>query len=123
MEEFIPTGRLRSGQAVVVPNLSVYESYNGVVVMGPDHFVGMGEMTPAMLEQSLSAALEFLRIAARKDPDNARYGTVNWNYMPYAGGSMIHPHLQVIAGRNPSSLVDRMAREGSRYYRINRTVK
>ena len=121
-EEFIPTGRVRVGQAVVVPNISVYESYNGVVVMAPEHYVSMRDMTSGMIGQSLEAAVEFLKRAAGKDPDNARYGTVNWNYMPHAGGSVIHPHLQVIAGRNPSSYAGLIIRECERYYRSNNSV-
>lgn len=116
-EDFVPGGRIMAGRAVVVPNLSIYESYNGVVIMGPDHYLPMGEITFDTLVQSLAASLEFLRTAARRDPAHARYGTVDWNYMPLAGGSVIHPHLQVIAGKDPSSHVGLMVREGRKYLR------
>ena len=29
--------------------------------------------------------------------------SANWNYMPYSGGTMIHPHLQVLAGPAPGN--------------------
>lgn len=121
-EEFIPGGRLKAGRAVVVPNISAYDWYNGVVIMTPEHRVGMGDITSGMVEQSLCAAMEFLRSAAGNDPDNARYGSVDWNYMPFAGGSVLHPHLQVIAGNRPSTYVELMIRGGGEYYRDNGTV-
>lgn len=121
-EDLIPSGRLKSGKACVIPNLSVYESYNGVVIMSPDHYVGMKEISAEMISQSLRASLEFLVTAGRKDPGNARYGSVNWNYMPCAGGSLIHPHLQVIAGRNPSTYAQSVIKASDEYYKSKGSV-
>ncbi|MFZ5648708.1 MAG: hypothetical protein ACOY30_13930 [Bacillota bacterium] len=121
-EDLIPTGRLKAGKACVIPNLSVYESYSGVVIMSPDHYVEMEEISADMIFQSLCASLEFLVTVHRKDPGKSRYGSVNWNYMPCAGGSMIHPHLQVIAGKNPSTYVQTIVEAGNFYYNTNRSI-
>lgn len=120
--DFVPGGRIRLGRAVVVPNLSAYESYNGVVVMSPDHYLGMGEITSGALGESLAAGLEFLARASAADPDNARYGSVNWNYMPLAGGSLVHPHLQVVAGRKPSTYAGLLIGKSAAYRRKNGSV-
>lgn len=121
-EYLIPTGRLTEGNAWVIPNLSAYESYNGVVIMSPEHYTGMEKISAPMLSQSLGASLKFLRTIGRKDPGTARYGSVNWNYMPCAGGSLVHPHLQVITGRNPSNYVHSIVSSGNEYHEKNRSV-
>lgn len=100
-ENIVPGGRLRVGQAVVVPNLTPYELYSAVAIMSPEHYLSMPALTTEIIANSLRAALEFLKLAEAADPAGARYGSINWNYMPYSGGSLIHPHLQILCGPAP----------------------
>jgi galactose-1-phosphate uridylyltransferase len=102
-DSFTPGGRLKVGQAVVVPNLHPYELHTGVVIMSPTHYVPMEELTEDFLFDSFRAGVDYLARCAQVDPEGAVYGSVNWNYLPYAGGSLIHPHLQVLAGPEPSN--------------------
>ncbi|MBE3585053.1 MAG: hypothetical protein IMW94_02585 [Thermoanaerobacter sp.] len=109
-EYIVAGGRVKYGQAVVVPNLSPYEIYSGVTVMGPEHYLPMKSLTTKIIADSFQASLNFLQRVEAYDPERSRYGSVNWNYMPYAGGSIIHPHLQVLCGPTPcrydSDLID-----------------
>ncbi|MFZ5644265.1 MAG: hypothetical protein ACOY46_11800 [Bacillota bacterium] len=121
-EEFIPGGRLQVGESVLVPNLHPYETHTGVVVMTPQHYLSMEDITVNIMADSMEAGLKYLLAIAEKDSKNARYCSINWNYMPYAGGSLIHPHMQVISGDEPCNLDSEMAYFSAEYFRKNGTV-
>lgn len=118
----IPGGRFRWGEAKVVPNLNPYDKYSVVVVISPRHYLSMQELTPEVIRNSFQAGQEFLKIVSSQDPEGAKYCSINWNYMPYSGGSLIHPHLQVHAGPRPTSLVAAMLDKAAQYYRENKSV-
>ncbi|MFZ5652092.1 MAG: hypothetical protein ACOY4I_14755 [Bacillota bacterium] len=115
-EDLIPEGRLRVGDAVLVPNLHPFETHTGVVVMTSRHYLAMDDITPEIMACSIEAGLQYLKRIEDKDPENAGFSSVNWNYMPYAGGSLIHPHMQVIAGADPACLDGEMARCAAAYF-------
>lgn len=114
-DSFVTGGRLRVGQAIVVPNLHPYELHTGVVVMSPEHYVPMEKLTVDFMYDSFMAGVTYLKRCIEVDPQGALYGSVNWNYMPFAGGSLIHPHLQVLIGPEPSNY-DGMILNGTRSY-------
>lgn len=95
--DLVAEGRLRFDGAVVIPNLFPYAPYSALVIMGPDHFVPMDRLTLEFVRGGFGAAVEFLRLVAARDPARSRFAGVGWNYLPYAGGSIVHPHLQVLA--------------------------
>lgn len=121
-EELIPGGRFQWGEATVVPNLNPYDQYSVVVVISPRHYLSMPELTPEVISNSFEAGLEFLKRISAKDSQGAKYCSINWNYMPYSGGSLIHPHLQVHAGPQPTSLVALMLTKAAQYYEQNKSV-
>lgn len=115
-EDFIPGGRLQVGRSVLVPNLHPYENHSTVVVMTPEHYLSMQDIDPGVIRDSMEVSLKYLKVVAEKDPKNSRYSSINWNYMPYAGGSLIHPHLQVISGPEPCNLDGDMISSAAAYY-------
>jgi len=118
-ESVVPGGRLRKGEAVVVPNLTPYELYSAVAIMSPEHYLPMSGLGQKVIADSFCAALEFLKLAAGADAEGARYGSINWNYMPYSGGSLIHPHLQILAGPQPCRLDAELFQYSRRYREHN----
>jgi len=116
LPDFWPEGHIRVGNATVVPNLHPYEKYTSVVVMCREHYVSMGDIYPSMIVESFQAALEYLKAAQKYDATGAKYCSINWNYMPYAGGSMIHPHLQVLAGPKPCTYDEKMYLAAREYF-------
>ena len=102
-KDLIEEGRLGVGRATVVPNLSPYDRYSAVVVMSPEHYVSLEEVSFDLVNDSFGAAVLFLQKCAAKDAAGAAYMTANWNYMPYSGGTLVHPHLQVLAGPSPGN--------------------
>jgi len=100
--DLLPEGRLAVGGATLIPNMTPYDLYAAVVVMSQDHYVAPERLTPDVLADSLTVAWQFIERLTDYDPQRAVYASINWNYMPYSGGSIIHPHLQVLAGPTPS---------------------
>ncbi|MBW1802868.1 MAG: hypothetical protein JRJ85_19310 [Deltaproteobacteria bacterium] len=70
--------------------------------MSSRHYVPMADLTSDMMTDAFSAAHLFVRRVAEAD-HNARFFNINWNYMPPAGSSIVHPHLQVNCGEIPTN--------------------
>jgi galactose-1-phosphate uridylyltransferase len=121
-EHLISGGYFRLGEVTVVQNLNPFDKYSVVVVISPQHYLSMPELTPEVISNSFQAALEFLKIVSSKDPEGAKYCSINWNYMPYSGGSVIHPHLQVQAGPQPTSYQALILDQASQYYSKNKSI-
>jgi len=106
-EELVPGGRLRRGGALVVPNLFPYDDVSAIAALCPEHFHAMDAMPERVVVDGLTAARDFLRLAARRFADRPGYGIVTWNYMPPAGASQVHPHMQVVATADPGNALRR----------------
>lgn len=95
-------GRFKRGEAVVFPNLYPYGKHSGVAIFSGRHYVPLDEFTEEMLTDGFLVAKDCLEAIHRVDPASI-YTSINWNYMPMAGASIIHPHLQVVATPHPSN--------------------
>jgi UDPglucose--hexose-1-phosphate uridylyltransferase len=113
-EELVKGGRINVGKATLIPNLVPFDTYAGVAIVSPEHYIAMEELTPEVMGDAFSAALLFIREVARFDPE-VRYFSINWNYMPQSGSSLVHPHLQVNCGYVPTNH-HRLQIEGCRRY-------
>jgi hypothetical protein len=113
-KEVIPEGKIRVGEATLVPNLLPLDRYTGVSIMSRDHYVPIEGFTPANMKDAFSAALEFIKRIADVDL-YVNFFNINWNYMPQAGSSIVHPHIQVNCGEVPTNHV-RIQMEACRKY-------
>ena len=114
--DLIPEGRIRVGAASLIPNLAPFEKYAAVAILSTDHFIPMEALSPKKVHDAFSASLLFLKKVARFDP-LVHFFSINWNYMPPAGSSMVHAHLQPNAGEVPTN-EQRLQLEGCRKYRL-----
>ncbi|MBI4767823.1 MAG: hypothetical protein HY787_25040 [Deltaproteobacteria bacterium] len=112
--DFIPEGRLRFGEVCIFPNRTPFDRHCGVVVFTRQHYVPMTDFSEELLVNAFSAACTFLRRVVEKDP-GVRFYSINWNYLPMSGGSIIHPHLQILAGEFPTHYQGKVI-QGSRRY-------
>ncbi|OUM89670.1 MAG: hypothetical protein BAA01_02590 [Bacillus thermozeamaize] len=101
-EKIHEDGRFKRGEAVVFPNLFPYGKHSGVAIFSGRHYVPLDEFTEEMLTDGFLVAKDCLEAIHRVDPASI-YTSINWNYMPMAGASIIHPHLQVVATPHPSN--------------------
>jgi UDPglucose--hexose-1-phosphate uridylyltransferase len=103
----LPGGRLRRGAARLFPNLFPYDEYSAIVVLCEEHFHAMDAIPPRLVVDGLTAARDFVRAVAPAFAGRKAYGIVTWNYMPAAGATQVHPHMQVIVTANPGNALRR----------------
>jgi UDPglucose--hexose-1-phosphate uridylyltransferase len=113
-DDFIEGGRLRFGEVCVIPNRLPFDRYCAVCVLTQRHYVPLADFTAEMLFNGFSTACVFLRRLLEVDPQ-VRFFSINWNYLPMSGGSVIHPHLQIIGGELPTHYQGEMIRWGREY--------
>jgi galactose-1-phosphate uridylyltransferase len=101
-EDLIPEGRIRVGEATLIPNLVPIDTYAGVSIFSREHYIPIENMTPETMHDPFAAALSFIKRVADQDP-LVNFFSINWNYMPPAGSSMVHPHLQPNCGEVPTN--------------------
>ncbi len=94
--------RYRVGEAVCFPNAFPYDENGAVTVMTEKHFVSIDEITPGIISDAITCCVEFLADVRKGQPE-AVYQSINWNYLPDAGSSILHPHLQITASSLPTN--------------------
>jgi len=91
---YAPEGRWHINGVWVFPNLFPRTEFEAVVTSPENHFLWLDEFSPEFVKDHLTAALQCIREVNENNPSLA-YGCVGWNYLPPAGASLVHPHLQV----------------------------
>jgi galactose-1-phosphate uridylyltransferase len=89
-------GRLVTGASVLFPNLYPYAAYSAVSLFDRQHYVAIGTAAPAVYRDSLINCCRYLRRVRSQEP-GPLYAAIIQNHLPSAGGSLLHPHLQVHA--------------------------
>ena len=115
-EELLPEGRLVKDDMVLFPNLAPYDSIGAVATMGSRHYIPMTEISAERIFKSFRLAMDFFgRVEASGHPE-AVYHLINWNYMPPAGSSLIHTHLQVFSTSTAPNLMREELTHARDYY-------
>ena len=102
MNDLIPTGRLVQGDSILFPNLFPYGRYSAVSLFDDSHFVEIGTASASSYRDSFLNSADYLCRILTSDP-KAMYMAITQNHLPSAGGSLLHPHLQVHADRIASN--------------------
>ncbi len=104
-EEIVPDGRMVSEDMVLFPNIAPYDALGAVATISARHYIPMTDFAPQRIAGAFGLAFDyFQRLEALEHPESV-YHLINWNYMPPAGSSLIHPHLQVFATSSPPNLL------------------
>jgi UDPglucose--hexose-1-phosphate uridylyltransferase len=107
-DDLVPGGRLRRGEATLIPNLFPYDDFSAIAVLCSEHVQRMDAMPERVVVDGLAVARDFIGVAAgRVAAGRPAYGMVTWNYMPPSGGSQVHPHMQVIVTASPGNALAR----------------
>lgn len=104
---FSDGNRILKGESVTFPNLFPFGEGHVVTVITRDHFVEF--FLRQQIVDALSGQIEALRCMTG-------YPSINWNYMPSAGASLLHPHMQGLSESAPSRIVDQYIHAGKRYF-------
>jgi UDPglucose--hexose-1-phosphate uridylyltransferase len=97
-----PDGRLTQGDSILFPNLFPYGSYSAVSLFDNAHFVELGTALPPSYADCFINCRNYLGQVLSHDP-HAFYMAITQNHLPSAGGSLIHPHLQINADCIPAN--------------------
>ena len=119
-DDLVPGGRIEEGEAVLFANLFAIATHHPVIALSKAHFLKLSEFSPRMLADGFSAARTFLKDICRRD-STITVATVNANYLPPAGASLVHPHMQMLATAVPYSYHGRLLNASGDYLRRNGT--
>lgn len=100
--EVWPQGRRFRGSSTLFPNLFPYGRYSAVSLFDDQHFVEIGTARLETYADSFLNCRDYLMEILSHDPA-AMFMAVTQNHLPSAGGSLLHPHLQVQADRTPAN--------------------
>ncbi len=98
--------RICRGESVTFPNLFPFGEWHTVTAITRRHQAGT--FSRREIADALSGQTESLL----KAPG---YKSINWNYLPSAGASITHPHLQGLADRRAPVTAERYIVGGLRY--------
>jgi len=113
--------RLKKGKSIIFPNLFPYGSYSAVSLIDENHFVEIGSASTVSYGDSFINSIQYLKEISKKDPD-AIYMAITQNHLPSAGGSLLHPHLQINADRLPANHHRFLLERCSRYFQQNNSL-
>lgn len=114
-EDICPSGRLEKGECVLFPNLFAFGGYHAVATLSRKHMLDTDEFTAPMIEDNLSACIEWMRAVHRKTAD-AVWPIYVWNHMPPSGASMVHPHTQALVRTMPTTMQEHLLKRSRAYY-------
>jgi len=107
--------RLEHGKSVLFPNLFPYGRYSAVSVFDNNHFVEIGTASPSSYTDCFINCGNYLK-KVRETDHEAVYLAITQNHLPSAGGSLIHPHLQVHADQIPANIPAFLEQRTANYY-------
>ncbi len=88
--------RILKGESVTFPNLFPFGEGHVVTVITREHSVV--SFSRQQIVDALHSQIEALHPADG-------YPSINWNFLPSAGASLIHPHMQGLSDSHPSPIV------------------
>ncbi|MGC8660742.1 MAG: galactose-1-phosphate uridylyltransferase [Desulfomonilaceae bacterium] len=118
LPEIFPEGRIRYNNSILFPNLFPYGKYSAVSLFDNRHFVEIGTSDVEAYCNSLINCRNYLHRILICEPD-ACYMSITQNHLPSAGGSLIHPHLQVNADSVASNHHRFLSKEAEKYFLQN----
>ncbi len=113
-KDFIPEGRIFVGDAVVVPNLLGHAEQSVLTILSKEHYLRLRDFTSRMLLDAFEGGAEYLKRLRRAAP--SYFPVFIINYLPPAGSSIFHPHMQILARDKPFYLVRLYLEKSKAYY-------
>ncbi len=111
-------GRLTRGESLLFPNLFPYGSYSAVSLFDNIHFVEIGKASTKSYADSFINCSGYLARIKKRSPDTV-YMAITQNHLPSAGGSLLHPHLQINADRLPANHQRILLKRANDFYQQN----
>ena len=120
-KDLISEGRMRKNDMTIFPNLAPYDTIGAVATFGDRHYIPMTEFTAEHMAEAFGFALDFFRRVNASGHPESVYHIINWNYMPPAGSSLIHPHLQIFSSSSAPNLMRNEIEASKAYHQAHGT--
>jgi UDPglucose--hexose-1-phosphate uridylyltransferase len=117
-KEFLAEGRIIEGDSVVVPNLLGHAERSVLAVLGQEHHLQLKDFTVKLFLDGFRGGMRYLNRLSEVDA-SARFPVFVFNYLPPAGSSIFHPHMQILARDRPFYLVELLLEKSKEYYEKN----
>ncbi len=111
-------GRMARDESLLFPNLFPYGSYSAVSLIDNKHFVEIGKASASSYTNCFLNCRRYLSEVRDYDPQ-AAFMAITQNHLPSAGGSLIHPHLQINADRVAANHHRFLQNRTNGYYRYS----
>jgi len=98
----------------VFPNLYPRTDFEAVITSPEVHHLAINECEPALLSTFFRAALDCIKKAHRKN-EQLLYPVIGGNYLPPAGASLVHYHMQLSMQRHPFEAVRGLIEASEQY--------
>lgn len=118
--EIAPEGRFSIGEAVCFPSLFAHEDFNALVVPTTRHRVQLNEFTAKTLFDGFKACLTYFSKVLAASPE-ARYPAIIMNFLPPAGSTIAHPHIQALVSYEPVQGISNLITASETYAIANGT--
>lgn len=112
-------GRIRVGETVIFPNLNPFGENHAVGILSKEHFLDLDEISVSLLRDNLLASNKYILSIYACDM-RALWPIWVWNYMPPSAGSIIHPHVQILAETHPLPQLARLLAKSKDYFERNK---
>jgi UDPglucose--hexose-1-phosphate uridylyltransferase len=117
-QDFLKEGRIFVGDAVVIPNLLGHAERSILVVLSKEHYLKLKDFTPKLIFDGFKGGLTYLKRLNEVEP-SIRFPVFIFNYLPPAGSSIFHPHMQVLVRDRPFYLAKLLLEKSKAYYENN----
>lgn len=113
-----PNRRIKVGGACLFPNLFPFGEFHAVGVFSEEHCLDLNQFSSKLLKDCFRGCLEYFE-QVHERYQKIRYWHINWNHMPPAGASIIHPHVQLTADSDPTSRLQELLSSSKSYHDRN----
>ena len=114
-EDLIPGGHLKYGECYLIPNILPFSRYVGVIILSDEHFLHINRFPSDVFTDGLILSKIFIEKLINQDGE-VNYCSINWNYLPPAGSSIVHSHLQAVVGKEPTPYQKEVFDQEKKYF-------
>ncbi len=114
-DEIISGGKLRIGEAYLFSNIAPYTEFSVVTVLTKKHFIRLDEFTPQIFLNGFLTILQFSEKVSKTSP-SIKFVIVGMQYLPPAGSSIVHPHMQALFTEFPLKFLDELLENSKNYH-------
>jgi galactose-1-phosphate uridylyltransferase len=114
--------RLVKNDFTLFPNLYVFSQFHAVGTLGNNHFTKINEFTKEIWRDAILGSITYFK-AVYEENQQAKYPSINFNYLPPSASSIIHPHIQIIQDMRPTKETSKLIRKSKKYSEDVKTIE